>query len=74
MTRIPRIKMIIKVTDIPRAEKAIEVTDFPKTEVKVVNNKEGKQDAKAEDRAGIKEYNLRPTAAKEQQKPVGLKQ
>lgn len=63
MTKIPRIKMTIKVTDILTTETAIEVTGFPKTKVKVANHKEGTQDAKLEDRRGKKEYNLRPTAA-----------
>ena len=62
MTRIPRIKNSIKVTDVPRIERAIEVTDFPKS------------NAKVEDRAGRKEYNLRSTTAKGQQKAVRLKQ
>ena len=62
MTRITRIKKTIKVTDIPRIGRAIEVTDFPKSKAKV------------EDRAGRKEYNLRSTAAKRQQKVVRLNQ
>ena len=62
VTRIPRIKKTIKVTHIPRIERAIEVTDFPKSKDKV------------EDRAGRKEYNLRSTAAKGQQKAVRLNQ
>ena len=60
VTRIPRIKKTIKVTHIPRIERAIEVTDFPKSKAKV------------EDGAGRKEYNLRSTAAKGQQKAVRL--
>ena len=62
MTRIPRIKKTTKVADIPRIEKVIKVTDFPKSKAKV------------EDRAGRKEYNLRSTTAKGQQKAVRLKQ
>ena len=62
MTRITRIKKTIKVTDIPRIGRAIEVTDFPKSKAKV------------EDRAGRKEYNLRSTAAKRQQKVARLNQ
>ena len=60
MTRIPRIKETIKVTDIPKIERAIEVTDFPKSKAKV------------QDRAGRKEYSLRCTEAKGQQKAVRL--
>ena len=62
MTRIPRIKETIKVTDIPKIERAIEVTDFPKSKAKV------------QDRAGRKEYSLRCTEAKGQQKAVRLNQ
>ena len=62
MTRIPRIKKTTKVADIPRIEKVIKVTDFPKSKAKV------------EDRGGRKEYSLRSTVAKEQQKAVRLNQ
>ena len=62
MTRSPRIKKTIKVTDIPRIERAIEAIDFPKSKANV------------KDRARRKEYNLRSTAAKGKQKAVRLNQ